>query len=118
MMDSRRSFANPIHFRLAYLTHGSDSPLHGPYLVTKDLDKFRARHCTMNDHLKGCGKDEGARTLYAVKDDAPPIPLGVNYWHVRCGYRPPSKIQNGILLCDACIAKLGLPASRDSTPHL
>jgi len=29
---------------------------------------------------------------------------------VRCGYRPVSKIQNGILLCDVCIAKLGLPA--------
>jgi len=46
----------------------------------------------MNDHIKGCGKDEGQRTLYVVKDDVPPIPLGATYWHVRCGYHPPSRI--------------------------
>jgi len=63
----------------------------------------------MNNHIKGCGRDEGQRTLYVVKDNVPPVPSGANYWHVRCWYRPPSRIQNGILLCDACIAKLGLP---------
>jgi hypothetical protein len=69
----------------------------------------------MNVELKGCGKDEGPRTLYLVKGSATPIPLGANYWHIRCGYRPPSKIQNGILLCDACIDKLGLPAFSESS---
>ena len=64
----------------------------------------------MRDHTRGCGKDDGPRTLFRLADGSPPVPLGDNYWHVRCGYRPPSKIQNGILLCDVCIAKLGLAA--------
>jgi hypothetical protein len=69
---------------------------------------------TIRDEIKGCGKNEGQRTLFLVRNGRPPIPLGANYWHVRCGYRPPSKIQNGILLCDDCITELGLPVRRDS----
>ena len=72
----------------------------------------------MNDHIKGCGKEEGPRTLYVVKDGAPPIPLGAHYWHVRCGYHPPSRILNGILLCDVCIAELGLRASSNPKREL
>jgi len=68
---------------------------------------------TIRDHIKGGGKDEGPRTLYRVMDDAPPIPLGSNYWHFRCGYRPQLKNQNGILLCEPCIEDLGLHALTD-----
>jgi len=64
----------------------------------------------MSDYLRGCGKDDEPLTLYRVAQDFPPTPVSSNYWHIRCGYRPPSKIQNEILLCDDCIAKLGLSA--------
>jgi len=67
----------------------------------------------MNDHIKGCDKEEGPCTLFLVKDDSPPVPLGANYWHVRCGSRPLSKVPNGILLCDVCIVKLGLSTLRE-----
>lgn len=70
---------------------------------------------TMENRLKGCGKYDGPRTLYLVKHDAPPIPLNASYWHIRCGYRPPSKIQNGILLCNECIVLLRLPILGNSS---
>jgi hypothetical protein len=62
----------------------------------------------MNDHIKGCGNDDGPCTLYSIKEGADPKPLSANYWHIHCGYRPAPKIQNGILLCDICIIELGL----------
>jgi len=62
----------------------------------------------MKDQLHGCCKDDRPLTLYRLSAAGDPTPLSGSYWHVRCGYRPPSKIQNGILLCDACIARLGL----------
>ena len=64
----------------------------------------------MNDHVKGCSKDDKPLTLYLIPSSGEPSPLSSGYYHVRCGYRPPSKIKNGILLCDACVGKLGLPA--------
>ena len=68
----------------------------------------------MNAHIKGCGKGDQPLTLYCLHSDNQPSPLSGGYWHVRCGYRPPSKIRNGILLCDSCVAKLLLPALRDT----
>lgn len=68
----------------------------------------------MKNNLHGCGNDDRSLTLYRLAGGFSPTPLSANYWHVRCGYRPPSKLQNGILLCDACIAKLGLLALSDS----
>jgi hypothetical protein len=68
----------------------------------------------MSDHIKGCGKDDKPLTLYRIPSDGELSPLSGGYYHVRCGYRPPSKIKNGILLCDACVAKLGLPAVSDT----
>ena len=64
----------------------------------------------MKEPLQGCGIEEGPLTLYRLADDLPPIALGGDYWHIRCGYRPPTRIHNarGILLCEACVAKLGL----------
>ena len=67
----------------------------------------------MSDHIKGCGKDDKPLTLYRIPSHGELSPLSGGYYHVRCGYRPPSKIKNGILLCDACVAKLGLPAVCD-----
>jgi len=67
----------------------------------------------MNERIKGCGKGDAALTLYRVADGSLPIPLSGNCWHIRCGYRPRSKLQNGILLCDACIVKLGIPSLAD-----
>lgn len=64
----------------------------------------------MNDQIRGCGKDDHdtALTLYRLPLSGEPLPLSGGYRHVRCGYRPPSRIQNGILLCDTCIFRLGL----------
>jgi hypothetical protein len=67
----------------------------------------------MNAHIKGCGKDDLPLTLYCLSSGSLPSPISGGYWHVRCGYRPPSKIKNGILLCDVCVAKLALPSLRD-----
>ena len=62
------------------------------------------------DKLQGCGKDDGALTLYRDSNELPPTPLSGNYWHVRCGYRPPTTNpkHTGILLCDNCAARFGL----------
>lgn len=46
----------------------------------------------MNDHIKGCGKDDKPLTLYLLPLIGKPSPLSGGYHHVRCGYRPPSKI--------------------------
>jgi hypothetical protein len=67
----------------------------------------------MKDHIRGCGKDDKPLTLYRIPSHGELAPLSGGYYHVRCGYRPPSKIKNGILLCDACVAKLGLHAVCD-----
>lgn len=67
----------------------------------------------MNDHIRGCGKDDTALTLYRLPSSGEPLPLSGGYRHVRCGYRPPSRIQNGILICDTSIFKLALPTLRD-----
>jgi len=72
----------------------------------------------MNHYLRGCGKDDGPLTLYRIAEDLAPTPVRSNYRHIRCGYRPPSKIQNEILLCDHCIAKLGLSAFSSSRSTL
>ena len=64
----------------------------------------------MNDYIKGCGRDDQTLTLYRISSSNGLSPLSGGYYHVRCGYRPPSKIQNGILLCDGCIIKLRAPA--------
>lgn len=63
----------------------------------------------MNDQIKGCGGDAKPLTLYRISSNRELSPLSGAYRHIRCGYRPPSKIQNGILLCDSCVAKFGLP---------
>jgi hypothetical protein len=63
------------------------------------------------DQLRGCGKDDRPMTLYRLSNELPPTPLSGNYWHVRCGYRPATRNpkHTGILLCDTCAIKLGLP---------
>jgi hypothetical protein len=63
------------------------------------------------DELRGCGKNDGPLTLYRVSNELPPMPLSGGYWHVRCGYRPTTRNSKhtGILLCDICVTKLGLP---------
>jgi hypothetical protein len=65
----------------------------------------------MKDELQGCGKDDGPLTLYRVSNELPPTPLSGNYRHVRCGYRPNTRNpkHTGILLCDICVTKFGLP---------
>jgi hypothetical protein len=68
----------------------------------------------MNQQIKGCGKDDKPLTLYCIPSYGEPSPLSGGYYHVRCGYRPPSKIKNGILLCDTCVEKFGLPAVCDT----
>jgi hypothetical protein len=75
----------------------------------------KATNRVMNAHIRGCGKDDNdtALTLYRLPSSGEPSPLSGGYRHVRCGYRPPSRIQNGILLCDTCIFKLGLLGLRD-----
>ena len=60
----------------------------------------------MSDYIKGCGRDDQALTLYRISSTNGLLPLSGGYYHVRCGYRPPSKIQNSILLCEGCIVKL------------
>src|SRR5262245_16312444 len=74
----------------------------------------RVTERAMNDYIKGCDRNDTSLTLYRLRSHSEPSPLSGGYGHVRCGYRPPSKIQNGILLCDACIAKFGLPALTDA----
>ena len=69
----------------------------------------------MENHLQGCGKDDAPLTLYQLPAGAAPVPIANNYRHIRCGYRPPSKIRNGILLCNDCIVELRLPILGDSS---
>ena len=90
--------------------------IYSPYFARKAALN-PVRHGMKKDHIKGCGSEEGPRTLYVIKH-GDPIPLGANFWNIRCGYRPPTKNQNGILLCDGCIAELGLRASSDPKPEL
>lgn len=60
--------------------------------------------------IKGCGKDDKPSTLFLIPLNGELSPLRGGYYHVHCGYRPPSKIKNGILLCDSCVERLSLPA--------
>lgn len=70
----------------------------------------------MENHLQGCGKQDAPLTLYRVADRARPTAISSNYSHMACGYRPPSKFADGILLCDDCRAKFQLPAFDPDKP--
>ena len=57
----------------------------------------------MSDHIKGCGKDDKPLTLYRIPSHGELSPLSAGYYHVRCGYRPPSKIGSAQEFDGACI---------------
>ena len=56
----------------------------------------------------------GKTGQFDILADGVPTPVGDNFWHVRCGYCPPTRGSKprGILLCGSCAAELGFPAMK------
>jgi hypothetical protein len=72
----------------------------------------------MKQPIEGCGKGDGRLTLFRIVDvdGVPPIALTGYFWQVPCGYRTPRGKLRGILLCDECVTKFGLPPLAQTAP--
>jgi len=85
-------------------------------VVTTLPHALTSRLALMEIPFQGCGKHDASLTLYRMVDGARAMAVSMNYSHISCGYRPPSKFADGILLCDDCRAKFQLPAFDSDEP--